>query len=82
MAERVTFTAELQDEVSGPAQRMAASVATANRQVESSAARAASGTRRAASTIRGAGDEVGRGASAMERATRRAHGGVAGPSVA
>ena len=42
MAERVTFTAELQDEVSGPAQRMAASVAAANRQVESSAARAAS----------------------------------------
>ena len=76
-AETVTLTAELRDEVSAPAQRMAGAVETANRRVEASASRSASGTKRAAATITGASDGVARNAGKLTRATTRAHDGVA-----
>nr|DAL36447.1 MAG TPA_asm: tail tape measure [Caudoviricetes sp.] len=76
MAERVTFTAELQDEVSGPAQRMAASVATANEKVARSSERSGRRVVTSSKTMQVAGVTVIRETEAMEKATRRAHGGV------
>lgn len=76
MAERVTFTAELQDEVSGPAQRMAASVATANEKVARSSERSGRRVVTSSKTMQVAGVTVIRETEALEKATRRAHGGV------
>lgn len=75
-AETVTFTAELRDEVSGPAERMAAAVSTANDKVAKSAGRAAGATKKAAGGINGAHDQWERGSDRMARATDRAHGRV------
>lgn len=75
-AETVTFTAELRDEVSGPAERMAAAVSTANDKVAKSAGRTAGATKKAAGDINVTHERWERGSGRMARATEQAHGRV------
>lgn len=72
MAETVTITAELLDEVSGPATRAAASVAKANEQVERSSRRSSSRLRSDGAAVASATKKAAGEQTKLQRATERA----------